>query len=503
MIRMAVFMSFLVLGVALAFPSYAAGPLKVCLLSGSFEYDSHTSLTAFKVYLEENYNAKATLLEAKEPKGADLPGLEALEDCDVALFFTRRQSLEGEQLRRIKDYCEAGKPIVAVRTASHGIQTWLEFDKEVLGGNYNGHFGNGPTIEVNVKPSAKGHPTLEGVGPLKSRYSLYRTKPIAEDAELLMVGKTPESRGVQPVTWTRMHNGGRVFYTSLGGPGDFEGESFRRMIANALFWTAQRTVERKPLPDVPRRAKPEGTMTLTVRTRGETEQGSSVWEEKTATKEIPVAETAIILCDMWDKHWCSFASERVDKMAVEMNTVVCAARDAGVQIIHAPSDTLGFYQDTVQRRRMQSAPSVEAPAGIEVNEPPLPIDDSDGGCPEDDKAYSAWTRQHPAILITEPDGISDNGREVYNFLHQEGIKHVIMMGVHTNMCVLGRSFAIRQMTRWGLNCYLVRDLTDTMYNPAKPPKVSHDEGTELVVQHIEKYWCPSMLSADLAAGLPK
>ena len=90
MIRMAVFMSFLVLGVALAFPSYAAGPLKVCLLSGSFEYDSHTSLTAFKVYLEENYNAKATLLEAKEPKGADLPGLEALEDCDVALFFTRR-----------------------------------------------------------------------------------------------------------------------------------------------------------------------------------------------------------------------------------------------------------------------------------------------------------------------------------------------------------------------------------------------------------------------------
>ena len=74
------------------------------------------------------------------------------------------------------------------------------------------------------------------------------------------------------------------------------------------------------------------------------------------------------------------------------------------------------------------------------------------------------------------------------------------MGVHTNMCVLGRSFGIRNMTRWGLDCYLVRDLTDTMYNPDMPPKVSHDEGTELVVRHIEEHWCPSLLSADLIAA---
>jgi hypothetical protein len=36
-----------------------------------------------------------------------------------------------------------------------------------------------------------------------------------------------------------------------------------------------------------------------------------------------------------------------------------------------------------------------------------------------------------------------------------------------------------------------------MYNPKKAPFVSHDEGTELVVKHIEKYWCPSVLSKDL------
>jgi len=65
------------------------------------------------------------------------------------------------------------------------------------------------------------------------------------------------------------------------------------------------------------------------------------------------------------------------------------------------------------------------------------------------------------------------------------------------MCVLNRSFAIKQMVKWGVKIALVRDLTDTMYNPAMPPYVSHDEGTRLVVAYIEKFWCPSVLSADL------
>jgi hypothetical protein len=53
------------------------------------------------------------------------------------------------------------------------------------------------------------------------------------------------------------------------------------------------------------------------------------------------------------------------------------------------------------------------------------------------------------------------------------------------------------MSRWGIDCVLVRDLTDSLYNPAKPPFVSHEEGTELVIRHIEQYWCPSILSDDL------
>jgi hypothetical protein len=65
------------------------------------------------------------------------------------------------------------------------------------------------------------------------------------------------------------------------------------------------------------------------------------------------------------------------------------------------------------------------------------------------------------------------------------------------MCILNRSFGIRQLTKWGIHCILVRDLTDAMYNPASRPFVSHSAGTELVIEHIEKYWAPSLLSNDL------
>ncbi len=93
--------------------------------------------------------------------------------------------------------------------------------------------------------------------------------------------------------------------------------------------------------------------------------------------------------------------------------------------------------------------------------------------------------------------ISDNGQEVCNSYTQQGIRQVLIMGVHTNMCILNRSFGIKQMVKWGVNIALVRDLTDAMYNPAMPPYVSHNEGTQLIVGYIEKFWCPTITSEDL------
>lgn len=230
--------------------------------------------------------------------------------------------------------------------------------------------------------------------------------------------------------------------------------------------------------------------------------GRNYWQ--VVTDEVPIAarRVAIIICDMWDNHWSRGAAERVAAMAPRMNDVVKAARAKGVSIIHAPSDTVETYEGTPARRRMLEAPRVAPPAAIERVDPPLPIDDSDGGSDTGETPWhEAWTRQHPGIEIAHArDVISDNGEEVYSFCRQRSIALLIIMGVHTNMCVLGRSFGIKQMVKWGVDVALARELTDTMYNPAMSPYVNHAEGTRLVVGHIEKFWCPTVASADLVGG---
>ena len=220
------------------------------------------------------------------------------------------------------------------------------------------------------------------------------------------------------------------------------------------------------------------------------------------------SETAVIICDMWDDHHCSSSVGRLEAMIPEMNRVVSGARELGVTIVHAPSGTMDFYASTFQRERIQAAPHVEPPVPIAKwchldpqSEGPLPIDDKD---PCDDEFPSeskrVWSRQHPDLDIAEEDGISDDGQEIFNYFSQNGIGNVVLMGVHTNICVLGRPFGIRQQVRLGKSVVLARDLTDSMYDPRDEPYVSHQRGTELVVEHIERYWCPSIVGADLTVS---
>jgi nicotinamidase-related amidase len=235
------------------------------------------------------------------------------------------------------------------------------------------------------------------------------------------------------------------------------------------------------------------------------------------TVEKPTAwdpkKTALIICDMWDDHWCQSAARRVGELTGPINELVKAARARGVLVIHAPSSVTAFYKDSPQRQRALKAPFAATPVPLVTEERwgtawywtdakregVLPIDDSDMGCDckVKCKIREAWSRQTAAIDIVDGDAVTDNGQETWNLLTQRGIDHVMICGVHLNMCVLGRPFAIRQMVKLGKNVALVRDLTDTMYNPERPPGVNHFAGTDLVIEHVEKYWCPSFTSTDI------
>jgi nicotinamidase-related amidase len=215
-------------------------------------------------------------------------------------------------------------------------------------------------------------------------------------------------------------------------------------------------------------------------------------------------ETAIIICDMWDKHWCGSATERVAEMAPFMNNVVSIARGKGVLIVHAPSSCMEFYRDQTARklgRKYQSRRArlllsndvLESEKGA-----PGPIDQNDGGCDCDPPCAQTqpWTREIDLIEINDQDAISDSGVEIAGLFEACGIKNVILMGVHENMCIVNRSFGLRNMVRLGMNVVLMRDLTDTMYNSKQWPVVPHFTGTSLMTEYIERYICPTMVSTD-------
>ena len=95
------------------------------------------------------------------------------------------------------------------------------------------HWDHGPRAQVRFEPAAAGHPLLEGVSAFSSAGSLYRITPISADATLLMSASTDEHD--EPVTWTRTHRGGRVFYTSMGHQEDFSEPNFLRLLANTVL----------------------------------------------------------------------------------------------------------------------------------------------------------------------------------------------------------------------------------------------------------------------------
>lgn len=236
------------------------------------------------------------------------------------------------------------------------------------------------------------------------------------------------------------------------------------------------------------------------------------------------AETAIIVCDMWDAHHCLNAVRRVTEIAPRMNEVLEKARSHGVLIIHAPSECMEPYKNHPGRKLAREAPkATNLPKDIgewchkipAEEKGKYPIDQSDGG-EDDDLAEHAdwharlramglnprapWKRQLDTLKIHDGDAISDAGVEIWNLLEARGIKNVILLGVHTNMCVLGRPFGLRQMAKNGKHVVLMRDMTDTMYNPKMRPYVSHFRGTDLIVEHIEKYVCSTITSDQIAGG---
>lgn len=269
------------------------------------------------------------------------------------------------------------------------------------------------------------------------------------------------------------------------------------------------------------------SIVLQTQYQTETSVHSGDFEIRHKDQDWSATETAIIVCDVWDYHHSANAASRLNEFVSRLDDVLASARDKGVTIIHSPSDCMPAYENHPARDRAISAPVADnLPSGIAdwcsvipaERRAVYPIDQSDGGADDAPGPAAAWSqmlvdlgrnphlpwqRQSDKITIDgDRDYISDRGDEVWNVLESHGIKNVILTGVHVNMCVLGRPFGLRQMARNGKNVVLMRDMTDSMYNPASWPYINHYRGNDLIISHIERFVCPTITSDQFIGGKP-
>ena len=220
--------------------------LSVCMLSGSPGDKSQHSLESLAGFLDKNYSVRCAKSwngtpDAVNPDAVN-PGavnLDDLEWCDCLLLFAQRMTLDSDQLQRLRRYVARGGAIVGLRSAGRALQQWPELDGKIFGGSDRGQCNNRST-EVNLVDGCGEHAVLTDVAPFISHCQLCKQDALAEDAEVLLTG-TSYGR-MEPVAWAREHNGGRIFYTSLGHPDDFFHPSFLQLLVNAISWTSRQTL---------------------------------------------------------------------------------------------------------------------------------------------------------------------------------------------------------------------------------------------------------------------
>lgn len=248
----------------------------IVFVMGDEEYRSEESMPMLAGILERELKAQVTLCFSVDSAGFIDPnrldhiqGLEALEDADLMVMFTRFRELPEEEVKYILDYAESGRPMVGFRTSTHAFlykndTTMRYLNKEwptkVFGQQWithHGHFDDGanPLTDVSFIDSISS-PILNGVEPFEAYSWLYHVDggdwKLYGDSRPILKGRAlrsgHEEQGnldqyplVNPVAWTKTYTGtsgeaARVFFTTLGHPYDFRDVSMRKLALNGIYW---------------------------------------------------------------------------------------------------------------------------------------------------------------------------------------------------------------------------------------------------------------------------
>ena len=255
----------------------------IVLLAGDEEYRSEEAMPMLGKILAERHGFKCTVLFSQDPKTGiidptnqtNVPGIEALNDADLMIVFFRFRELPNGDMKIFDEYVRSGKPIIALRTATHAFnfsrdkespfayysynsgKRWKQgFGREVLGEtwvNHHGHHGRESTRGV-INQEKSDHPILQGVSDIWGPTDVYGVRNLPDDAEILVYGQVlkgmkhtdepvegKKNDPMMPLIWLRNYkwpngNTSKIVCSTIGASIDFESEGLRRTIINSCYW---------------------------------------------------------------------------------------------------------------------------------------------------------------------------------------------------------------------------------------------------------------------------
>ena len=259
-----------------------AGPglgRRIVFISGDEEYRSEEALPMLAKVLSAHHGFDCTVLFAINPETGEIdpdcqtniPGLDALDTADLMIIFVRFRELPDEQMKRIVDYVNSGRPIIGLRTATHAFQysrntgspyakydcTNEEFEggfgRQILGETWVAHHGRHgfESTRALINPSSKDHPILKGVTDVWGTTDVYAIGELTGNPQVLLdgqvlTGMNPDDSPkpdtpTMPIAWIKEYTGeegktSRVFCTTMGAATDLLSADLRRLVINAAYW---------------------------------------------------------------------------------------------------------------------------------------------------------------------------------------------------------------------------------------------------------------------------
>src|ERR1041385_4735924 len=229
----------------------------------------------------------------------------------------------------------------------------------------------------------------------------------------------------------------------------------------------------------------------------------STGEIQLSVEKFDPIHVGVMVVDVWNYHWCKTATMRVDAIVPRMNKALEIARSLGMTVMLCPSDVVDNYVGYPQREAILALPTIPVPTVVNVSCPAAP---DAGGCAcaaERCAVNYGWDGMHPGLQIGASDLMPDTQAEVYAVCKKYGLTHLIYLGFHTQVCLLGKPMGLKAMKSAGLHCVLARDMTDAHpgYDPAR--NFTPDLNTQQVIEHFEKHLAPTIHFQEELARLGK